>query len=149
MELRCDRNCHAMYNLQYHLILVTKYRHPVITQDVFETLKAQFMRVADAQGAEIEEIAYEADHVHLLLSVPPQGCLSTLINSMKSTSSRRVRQVHGDFLKQFYWKPVFWNRSYLILSSGGAPVEVIRAYIQEQGTVQHAERKNKRAAITT
>lgn len=132
MKLYTSRNCHALYNLQYHLILVTKYRKPCITEDLFITLKDQLLRIAEMNGSRIEEIAYEPDHVHILLSAPPQACLSSMINSMKTTSARAVRKQHGDYLKAFYWKPCFWSRSYLILSSGGAPIDVIRQYIRNQ-----------------
>lgn len=75
----------------------------------------------------------EADHIHLLVSAPPQICLANVINSLKSSTSRLVRKKYAEHLAKFYWKPYFWNRSYLILSSGGAPIEVIRKYIQDQG----------------
>ena len=148
MELRSDHNCHAIYNLQYHLILVTKFRHPVISEAVFQTIKDQVIKVAKLQNVIIEEIAYEPDHVHILLSAPPQVCLAKVINSMKSTSSRMVRQKHAAALEKYYWKPFFWNRSYMILSSGGAPIEVIRAYIREQNTPQHAAKKKRTANST-
>lgn len=133
MELKSNRNCHAIYNLEYHLILVTKYRKQCITPEVFETIKTQIMKVGDLKGVKIEEINYEADHIHILLSAPPQICLSAFINSIKSTTSRMVRKNHADHLSKYYWKPYFWSRSYLILSSGGAPIEVIKRYIQNQG----------------
>ena len=146
MKLKSSRNFHAIYNLEYHLILVTKYRKKCITEDVFTTLKSQIEKVAAINQVEIEEIAYEEDHIHILMSVPPHVALSVFINSIKSTSSRRVRQEHGDYLSNFYWKPVFWSRSYLILSSGGAPIEVIQKYIQEQGTPEHkAKTQNKKS----
>jgi len=132
VELKTARNCHALYNLEYHLIFVTKYRKRCINEEVFETLKDQIDKVAKINGADIEEIAYEPDHVHILLSVPPQVCLSKMINSMKTTSARLVRKHHAEQLSRFYWKPYFWDRSYLILSSGGTPIEVIRKYIQNQ-----------------
>ena len=146
MKLKSSRNFHAIYNLEYHLILVTKYRKKCITEPVFSTLKSQIEKIAAINQVEIEEIAYEEDHIHILMSVPPHVALSVFINSIKSTSSRRVRQEHGDYLNDFYWKPVFWSRSYLILSSGGAPIEVIQKYIQEQGTPEHkAKAQNKKS----
>ena len=147
MELKSTRNCHALYNLQYHLIFVTKYKKPCIMQDVFETVKSQAVRVAALCGAEIQEIAYEADHIHMLLSVPPQVKLSALVNSIKSTTTRAARKQHGDYLQHFYWKPYFWSRSYMVLSAGGAPIEVIRKYIQEQGTPEHSEKKQRRGRL--
>ena len=71
MELRTDRNCHALYNLQYHLILVTKYRNKCINEDVFTCIKNQITHIAELNGAEIQEIGYESDHVHILMAVPP------------------------------------------------------------------------------
>ena len=132
MNLKTSRNCHALYNLEYHLVLVTKYRAPCITEEVFATLKRQAERVAKMNGAEIEEIAHGPDHVHILLSAPPQACLSGLVNSIKTTTARLARKNHAEHLKKYFWKPYFWSRSYLILSSGGAPIEVIREYIRNQ-----------------
>ena len=152
LQLKTSRGAHALYNLEYHLIICTKYRRKCITQPVFETIKDQFNKIAAIYGSEIEEISYEEDHVHVLLSVPPHEDLASLINILKSTSSRRIRKEHAAHLQKYYWKPVFWSRSYLMLSSGGAPIEVIRAYIQEQETEEHAAKKKgrpKKAAITT
>ena len=147
MELKTGRNCHALYNLEYHLILVTKYRKRCINEAVFATISRQMEKVAGLNGCVIEEISCEPDHVHILLSAPPQVCLSEVVNSMKSTSSRMVRKEHAGHLSAYYWKPYFWSRSYLILSSGGAPAEVIKKYIQEQGTGEHY--KKNQAAYTT
>lgn len=151
MVLKTNRNSHALYNLEYHLILVTKYRKPCITELVFATLLAQIHKVAELYGIEIEEAAYEADHIHLLMSAPPQINLAQVINAIKSTSSRMARKEHAGYLAKYYWKPYFWSRSYLILSSGGAPVDVIRQYIREQGTEEHAAKAalRKKAAYST
>jgi putative transposase len=88
----------------------------------------------------------EPDHVHILLSAPPQASLAKLINSIKTTTSRRIRKEMPDYISEYYEKPLFWSRSYMILSSGGAPIEVIRQYIQEQGTEEHLARKKRKAA---
>ncbi len=143
MELKiAGRNCHALYNLQYHLILVTKYRKQCINEEMFLLLKAQCQKVIEMAGGQLEEINYEPDHVHLLLSLPPQATISQVINSIKTTTSRLIRKQFAEYLSKFYWKPVFWNRSYLILSAGGAPIEVIKQYIKEQGTEEHKKRKH-------
>ena len=146
MNLKTDRNCHALYNLQYRLILVTKYRKKCINEDVFAILKDQIAKVLKMNGACLEEINYEPDHVHILLSAPPQACLAKLINSIKTTTSRRIRKEMPDYIKAFYWKPLFWSRSYMILSSGGAPIEVIKQYIQEQGSEEHYAKKKRKAS---
>ena len=144
MELRTEKNQHAQYNLQYHLVLVTKYRKPCITPQMFRVIEGQLKKVAEGFRAEVEEISFEPDHVHLLMQVPPQISLSVMINSMKSTSSRLVRKLFAEHMSGFYGKPVFWNMSYLILSCGGAPIDVIRGYIREQGTQEHAAKAARR-----
>lgn len=131
-ELKTMKNCHAQYRLEYHLILVTKYRKPCITEEVFQFLKGETVRILALSNTELLEMSYEPDHVHLLISAPPQIQLSKLINSYKSATSRHIREKFQEHLAEFYWKPYFWSRSYLILSSGGAPIEVIKKYIQSQ-----------------
>ena len=133
MELKCNRNCHSKYRLEYHLILVTKYRKPCITPEMLQYLRRECQRLLELNGIELLEMNGEADHIHLLFFAPPQVCLANVINSLKSSTSRLVRKMYAEHLAQFYWKPYFWSRSYLILSSGGTPIEVIRKYIQEQG----------------
>lgn len=133
MELKCNKNCHSQYRLEYHLILVTKYRKQCITPEILAYLTQECRRILALSGTELLEINGEADHIHLLISAPPQICLANVVNSLKSATSRLVRKKYAEHLAKFYWKPYFWNRSYLILSSGGAPIEVIRKYIQSQG----------------
>lgn len=133
MELKCNKNCHSLYRLEYHLILVTKYRRPCITPEMMEFLSAQCRRILALSGTEVLEMNGEADHIHLLISAPPQICLANVINSLKTATSRLVRKQYAGHLAGFYRKPYFWSQSYLILSSGGAPIEVIRRYIQDQG----------------
>lgn len=132
MDLRVSRNCHAQYNLEYHLILCTKYRKRCITEEMFQYLKQETIRLFEQKEIVLEEIGYEPDYIHMLFSAPPQVCLSTTINSYKSVTSRLIRKRFAAHLQNYYWKPYFWSRSYLILSSGGAPIEVIKKYIQQQ-----------------
>ena len=131
-ELKTLKNCHAQYHLEYHLVLVTKYRKPCITEDMFRYLREETVRILKLNEVELLEMSYEPDHVHLLISAPPQVQLSKIINSYKSATSRHLRAKYAEHLAKFFWKPYFWNRSYLILSSGGAPIEVIKQYIQNQ-----------------
>ena len=132
MELKTLRNCHGQYNLQYHLILVTKYRKECINEEIFQFLRGESERLLKMSDSELIEMNYEPDHIHMLIEAPPQVQLSKLINSYKSVTARLVRSKFDTQLSKFYWKPYFWNRSYLILSSGGAPIEVIKKYIQNQ-----------------
>ena len=107
-KLDAGRNCHCRHNLTYHLVLVTKYRHPAITDN------------------------YDIDHVHIMFSAPPQVRLSTLVNNIKTVTSRMVRKEHSAWMSKFYWKPIFWSRSYYIGTIGEATIEIVERYIQNQ-----------------
>ena len=131
MELNSNR--HAVYKLQYHLIIVTKYRKPVITKEINKRLKEIAKRIfEDSWNCKILEIETEKDHIHIAFEANPQTQLSKLINNFKTVSSRLVRKEFKEHIQKFYWKNFFWSPSYCILSVGGAPIEIIKQYIQSQ-----------------
>lgn len=74
----------------------------------------------------------EADHVHALVELPPNLDLSRFVNNLKTTTSRLIRRDFAKELRSVYRKPVFWSRSYCIISCGGAPLSVIRQYVAQQ-----------------
>jgi putative transposase len=123
---------HCVYALTYHLVLVTKYRRRCITRPMLE----RFREVATARcagwGGRLLELNGEPDHVHLLLALPPNLDLSRFVNNLKTTSSRLLRKEFAEHLNRVYRKPVFWSRSYCILTCGGAPLSIIRQYIELQ-----------------
>ncbi|WP_281819952.1 IS200/IS605 family transposase, partial [Vallitalea longa] len=73
---------------------------------------------------------------NLLFETPPQVELAKLVNTLKTVSSRLIRKKHSEYLKEYYWKPVFWSRSYCILTTGGATIEMIEKYIRSQAGVK-------------
>jgi putative transposase len=83
-------------------------------------------------GGKLLEVNGEPDHVHLLVSLPPNLDLSNFVNNLKTTSSRLLRKEFAEHLAPVYRKPVFWSRSYCIISCGGAPLSIIRQYIEQQ-----------------
>ena len=127
------KNRHSIYNLKYHLVVVTKYRHKCITGEIMKDIEDICKRLLEDKKCELLEFNGEPDHIHILFDAPPQIQLSTLINNFKTVSSRLIRKKYADHLKSYYWKPIFWSRSYCILTTGGATIETIRQYIQSQG----------------
>ena len=126
-------NRHAVYRLQYHLVVVTKYRHEVINKDMNIRLKEIAYNIfEDSWQCEIIEIESEADHLHIAFEAYPQIQLSKLINNFKTVSSRYIRKEFAEYLKPFYWKPFFWSPSYCLLSVGGATIDTIKEYIRNQ-----------------
>jgi putative transposase len=124
---------HCVFKLQYHLVLVTKYRRKVITPPMMERLKEIFSDILEKWECCLIEFNGEADHVHLLLETHPKIDLSKLVNNLKTVSSRLIRRDFTRDIRKVYWKPVFWHRSYCILTSGGEPISVLRQYIENQG----------------
>ena len=123
---------HCVYKLHYHLVIVTKYRKKVITKDILTYLDAHFRKILALWRCSLIEFSGEADHVHLLFDAPPSLKLSTLVNNLKTTSSRMVRSVFRRHVSRYYWKPVLWARAYCVISAGGASLETLKQYIQQQ-----------------
>lgn len=129
-------NRHSIYNLKYHLVVITKYRHKCINKEILNDLNEIFKNIIEGKNGTLIEFNGEPDHVYLLFEVPPQVELSKLVNTLKTVSSRLVRKNHSEYLKKYYWKPVFWSRSYCILTTGGATIEIIEKYIKSQAGIK-------------
>ena len=124
---------HCVYNLNFHLVLVTKYRRKCLTPVMREHLVGTFTGLLKKWGGTLIEGNGEADHMHLLIELPPTVLLSTFVNNVKTVSSRLLRKAYRTELARWYRQPVLWSRSYCALSGGGAPLSVLRQYIEQQG----------------
>jgi putative transposase len=127
-----NKNRHSIYKLQYHLVVVTKYRHKAINKEISNRLKEIANELFGKWKCEILEIECEADHLHILFESMPQIQPSKLVNNFKTVSSRLIRKEFKDHIGKYYWKPFFWSPSYCLLTTGGATVDIIKGYIQNQ-----------------
>ncbi|HEX9136587.1 MAG TPA: IS200/IS605 family transposase [Nitrospirota bacterium] len=125
---------HAVYLLRLHIVLVTKYRRKVLTPKILSYAEKVFSGILESWRCSLIEFGGEEDHVHLLIDIHPALNLSTLINNLKSASSRRIRNKFPDHIKRFYSKPVFWHRGYFAGTVGKVTLETVRRYVEEQGT---------------
>ncbi|MCD5113144.1 IS200/IS605 family transposase [Enterococcus faecium] len=123
---------YGLYLLYYHLILVTKYRRQVIDDEISEHAKTTFERISESYHITLVEWNHDKDHIHIMFKAQPKTELTKFINAYKSASSRLIKR---DFpkVKQFLWKEMFWSKSFCLLTTGGAPIDVIKKYIQNQG----------------
>jgi putative transposase len=122
---------HVAFSLHLHLVFVTKYRKKVFSDLMIERLKYHFQRICDDFGCRLIESNGETDHVHLLIETMPQTTPSKLVNSLKGVSSRLLRKEFPE-LERFFWKGGLWSPSYFIASCGGAPLSMVRKYIENQ-----------------
>jgi len=123
---------HCSYSISYHLVLVTKYRHPVITSTMLARMEDLCRRTLGFWEGELLEFNGTKDHLHLLLSLTPKTSPSRFVNNLKTVLSRMIRKEFRSDVSRFYHKPVFWSRSYFIATYGGAPLSVIKQYIESQ-----------------
>ena len=135
MSITPRRGSHSVFSIHLHLDFVTKYRRKVLTSAMLERMTGILAGVCRKAKSVLVEFNGEEDHVHLLIDLHPDNNISALIGSLKSASSRVLRQEFAEHLEQHYWsKPVLWSGAYYIASCGGAPIEKIKEYIQSQET---------------
>ena len=131
--MNLDTNAHSVFSLHYHLILVTKYRKSVFNDEISNRARALFEVIAPSYKIEVLEWNHDQDHVHIFFKAQPKTELSKFINAYKSASSRVLKKEFPSMREQL-WQDMFWSRSFCLLSSGSAPLEVIQQYIKEQGS---------------
>lgn len=122
-------NSNVVYSCKYHVVWCPKYRRKVLVQGVDERLKGVLQEVAAETRSDIIEIEIMPDHVHVLVEVDPQFGIHSLIKLMKGRSSRILRVEFPTLRKRL---PTLWTNSYFVSTVGGAPLEVIKQYIESQ-----------------
>ena len=123
---------HVVYDLNAHIVLVTKFRRGVITDRVRKLLIDTAREACLRHESELLEADGETDHLHLLISYPPKVSLSTLVMAIKTNTSKRVREQGWDEVTRALWGNHFWSPSYFVASTGGAPLEQVAAYVRQQ-----------------
>ncbi len=130
-DIRHGRHC--VFLMHVYLVFVTKYRREVFTKEILDDLRPMFASVCADYESELVGFDGEDDHVHLLVNYPPKVSVSNLVNSLKDISSRLLRKERPDIQKR-YWKGVLWSPAYFAASCGGAPISIVRQYIEQQQT---------------
>lgn len=118
--------------LHVHLVFITKYRKSAFTNEMLTSMKEYMEKVCTKFECTLEEFNGEENHVHLLVNYPPKMSISKLVNSLKGVSSRRLRLDYAKEIDKIYWKGVLWSPSYFAGSVGGAPLSVLKQYIEQQ-----------------
>jgi putative transposase len=126
------RGRHVVCALHVHLVFVTKYRRGVLDDAMLRCCEAAMRKVCGDFGAELREFNGEDDHVHLLVEYPPKVAVSALVNSLKGVSARRLRSEFTGHVNRASMHGHLWSPSYFAASCGGAPLSIIRDYIEQQ-----------------
>lgn len=127
-----ESNNHSVFSLNYHLILVVKYRRQVINDSISDRLKEIFEYIQVSYNVSVKEWNHDKDHIHVLFSAHPNSEISKFLNAYKSASSRLIKKEYPQ-IREKLWKEAFWSKSFCLITTGGAPLEVIRQYIESQG----------------
>lgn len=130
MKLRS--NNHSVFAINFHLILVVKYRKKVITDAISERLKTIFGYIQKDYNITLEEWNHDIDHVHVLFRSHPNTNISKFINAYKSASSRLIKKEYPSIRTKLY-KEAFWSQSFCLISTGVTNIETIKKYIESQG----------------
>ena len=129
-SIRAGRHC--VFLIHVHLVFVTKYRHRVFGDRHLRRMEEIMRAVCGDFEAELVEFTGEANHVHLLVNYPPKVAVSKLVNSLKGVSSRRLRQEFPDLVRHYWRAQRLWSGSYFAGSVGGAPLSIVRQYIEQK-----------------
>lgn len=127
-----DNNNHSVFKLNFHLILVIKYRRKVLDDTMSNRLKDIYINISKNYNISLQSWNHDRDHVHILFTAHPNSEISKFINAYKSASSRLIKNEFPN-IKKFLWEEAFWSKSFLLLTTGGAPIEVLNEYIETQG----------------
>lgn len=126
------KGSHTVYDLKYHVVWITKYRKQVLRGEIGKRLRELIRQTCEELETYIEKGHIAPDHVHLLISVPPQQAISEVVQRLKGRSSRKMLEEFGELSRQF-WGRHLWARGYFVASSGNVTDEIIAQYIESQG----------------
>ena len=133
-----NRKSHSVYLLTYHIVFVTKYRRPVISEEIGDFMKGHAAYLCGRFEGELVAAETDRDHVHLLVSMPPDVAPSRLVMTLKTQLSKEVRSAYGEYVKKYLWGDApFWTASYFIASTGTTVMEKVKEYIESQRTDEH------------
>ena len=126
------KTAHSVYDLKYPLVWITKYLKPVLQGQIALRVRELIRQTCATMEVYIVSGHVSADHVHLLVSVPPNVAVSELVQRLKGRSSRRLLEEFGELSRQ-YWGQHLWARGYFAVSTGNVTDEIIRQYIDSHG----------------
>ncbi|KAF3885176.1 MULTISPECIES: IS200/IS605 family transposase [Nostocales] len=131
MQVR--KGSHSVFSVRLHFVFVTHYRRKALNAEMLDRLKQMIEQVSNKMDCQLIEFNGESDHIHILLDFHPKNSIAAVVGSLKSATARMLKKEFPQEVKKHYWGKVsFWSNSYYVSSCGGAPIEVLKKYIQNQ-----------------
>ena len=125
------RSAHAVYDLKYDVVWITKYRNKVLTGRVAERTRDLIRQICETREVTIVRGSVSPDHIHMLLSAPADLSPAKLVQYIKGRSSRRIQDEFPEIRKR-YWGQHLWARGYFCATVGAVDEETIKKYIENQ-----------------
>lgn len=139
---------HSIYNNYYHLVFVTKYRRGVLSEEMIGRLRELIEETCKQMDSEMFEMNGEDDHIHIMLSINPKYSVSSFVGKLKGKSSYFLRKEYWEHIKDYLWGNHFWSPSYCVVTCGGAPLDIIKKYIDDQRVPTQTKHAKKSLALT-
>ena len=132
-----NKKAHSVYLLTYHIVFVTKYRRPVISYEIGEHMKNHAAYLCQGFHGDLLSAETDCDHIHMLVSLPPDVAPSRFVTIMKTQLSREIRSWFREEVEKQLWGEAFWSSSYFIATTGTTVMEKVKEYIESQRTEEH------------
>lgn len=146
MEL--NKKAHSVYLLTYHIVFVTKYRRPVISDEIGDFMKNHAAYLCGRFDGDMISAETDRDHIHMLVTMPPEVAPGKLVAVLKTQLSKEVRATYPQEVKNQLWGDSFWSDSYFIATTGTTSLEKVREYIEGQRTDAHKRKYEKTGRYT-
>lgn len=135
VKMSIRKGSHSVFSVRLHFVFVTHYRQKVLNTEMLNRLKEMVEQVSNKMGCQLIEFNGESDHIHILLDFHPKNSIAAVVGSLKSSTARMLKKEFPVEVEKHYWGKVsFWSNSYYVASCGGAPIEVLKKYIQNQAS---------------
>ena len=143
MEFR--KNSHSVYMLTYHVVIVTKYRKPVIDDVIGDFMKSYASRLVEAHGGSVISAETDRDHMHILMELPPQKAPADVVKVVKTQLSKECHlRYSAEIQKHLYGdRTPLWSSSYFIATTGTTVMSKVKEYINSQRTDDHKRKYEK------
>lgn len=131
--MQARKGSHSVFSVRLHFVFVTHYRRKALNAKMLDRLKEMVEQVSNKMDCQLIEFNGESDHVHILLDFHPKNSIAAVVGSLKSSTARMLKKEFPEEVNKYYWGKVsFWSNSYYVSSCGGAPIDVLKKYIQNQ-----------------